>query len=80
LKTLVKPGVVLAGYVAAFLVADAALYLRELQMPAEAKTSVGVYAFGDLILFVEVLGVSARRTSDPMGTIGRDPRSIRKRS
>ena len=56
LKTLIKPGVVLAGYVAAFLVADAALYLRDLRMPAEAKTSVGMYAFGDLILFVEVFG------------------------
>jgi hypothetical protein len=59
LKRLIKPGVVLAGYFAAFLVADAALYLRELRMPAEAKTSVGMYAFGDLILFVEVFGVSA---------------------
>ena len=59
MKTLIKPGVVLAGYVAAFLVADAALYLRELRMPAEAKTSVGMYAWGDLILFVEVFGVSA---------------------
>ena len=59
MKTLIKPGVVLAGYVAAFFVADVALYLRELQMPAEAKTSAGMYAFGDLILFVEVFGVSA---------------------
>ena len=50
---------VLAGFVAAFLVADAALYLRELRMPAEAKTSVGMHAFGDLILFVEVFGASA---------------------
>ena len=59
LKMLIKPSMVVAGYVAAFLVADAALYLRELRMPAEAKTSVGMYAFGDLILFVEVFGVSA---------------------
>ncbi|MGA2062953.1 MAG: hypothetical protein ABSG67_20965 [Thermoguttaceae bacterium] len=59
MKTLIKSGMVLAGFVAAFLVADAALYLRELRMPAEAKTSVGMYAFGDLILFVEVFGVSA---------------------
>jgi hypothetical protein len=59
LKTFIKPAVVLAGYVAAFLVAAAALYWRELQMPAEAKTSAGMYAFGDLILFVEVFGVSA---------------------
>ena len=59
MKTLIKPGAVLAGYVAAFLVAGAALYLRELRMPAEAKASAGMYAFGDLILFVEVFGVSA---------------------
>ena len=61
MKQLVKVGAVLAGYVAAFLVADAALYLRELQTQGDpaVQASAGMYAFGDFILFIEVFGVSA---------------------
>ncbi len=59
MKTLIKLGVVLAACVAAFLVADAAVYLRDLRMPAEAKTSEGMYAWGECIFALEVFGVCA---------------------
>jgi hypothetical protein len=61
LKILIKLGVVLAGYVLAFLVADEALYLRQLETQGDpaVQASAGMYAFGDFILFIEVFGLSA---------------------
>jgi hypothetical protein len=61
LKKLIKPGVVLAGYVVAYLVADEALYLRQLQTQGDpaVQASAGMYAFGDFLLFIEVFGVLA---------------------
>ncbi len=57
MKGLVKCSVVLAGYAAAVLVASAAVYVRLLntQGPA-AQASAGMYAFGDLLLFVAAFG------------------------
>ncbi len=43
MKTLIKAGVVLAGYLAAVLAADAALYWRDLRMPADAKAAVAMH-------------------------------------
>jgi hypothetical protein len=60
MNALVKLGVVLAGYAAALLVAFAAVHVRQLQTQGEqAQASAGMYAFGDFVLFVVVLGVLA---------------------
>lgn len=56
----VKCGVVLAGYVAAVLVAGAALEVRLLNTQGpDADASAGMYAFGDALLFLAVFGVAA---------------------
>ena len=53
----VKFGVVLAGYVAAVLVASAALEIRLLNTQGpDAQASAGMSAFGDLLLFLAVFG------------------------
>jgi len=55
-----KAGMVLAGYVAAFVIASAAVAVHIATTdPAEASAASGMYAFGDLILFVAVFGVLA---------------------
>jgi hypothetical protein len=61
MKSLIKVSVVLAGYVAACLVAEGAVYLRELrpQWQAAARDSPGMAGFANLVLFVETLGVAA---------------------
>jgi hypothetical protein len=53
--------VVLAGYVVVFLVADEAVYLRQLrtQLGPAGQASAGMYAFGDFLLFIRILGVLA---------------------
>jgi hypothetical protein len=57
---LVKFGVVLAGYLAAGLVAGAALEIRLLNTQGpDAQGSGGMYAFGDAMLFSAVFGVTA---------------------
>jgi len=49
-----------AGYVAAFLVASAALAIRLAQTSGpDAQASSGMYAFGDMFLFLGVFGVIA---------------------
>ena len=60
MKALVKSGVVLAGYVAAVLLASAALAvrLRNTQGP-DTEASAGMYAFGDAMLFLAVFGFAA---------------------
>jgi hypothetical protein len=55
-----KFGIVLAGYVAAVLVAGAALEIRLLNTQGpDAQASAGMQAFGDLLLFLGVFGFAA---------------------
>ena len=57
---LAKLGLVIAGYVAACLIAYGAVYINDLFMdPAVLQASSGMSAFGDLILFIGVFGVLA---------------------
>jgi len=57
---LTKIGFVLSGYVAACLVASAVVYVYErLTQSAAAQASAGMYAFGDFLLFLAVLGILA---------------------
>ena len=57
MKRSLKIGVVIAGYIAALLIASAAVTLRiaTTSEPA-AQASSGMYAFGDLCLFVGLFG------------------------
>jgi len=60
MKALVKIGVVLGGYVAAVLAADAAVAVRVAHTSGpDAQASAGMYAFGDGLLFVAVFGALA---------------------
>ena len=60
MKALVKFGTVLAGYVAAVMVADAAVAARIAHTSGpDAQASAGMYAFGDGLLFVAVFGEAA---------------------
>lgn len=53
-------GLVIGGYVAACLIAVGVVYIYEwFTQDAAAQASSGMYAFGDLILFVGVLGFLA---------------------
>ena len=55
-----KSGVVLAGYAVAVLLASVAVAVRIAQTSGpDAQASAGMYAFGDLMLFVAVFGVAA---------------------
>ena len=60
MSTLAKVGLVIGGYVAACLIASGVVYVWELisQGPI-AQASSGMYAFGDLLLFIGVFGVLA---------------------
>lgn len=54
----VKAGLVAAGYLAAFAIAWAAVALRiAMTNPADASAASGMYAFGDVALFVIVFGI-----------------------
>ena len=57
MSRLTKVGLVIGGYVAACLIASAVVYVWELftQDPI-AQASSGMYAFGDLLLFIGVFG------------------------
>jgi hypothetical protein len=60
MKALVKVGTVLAGYVAAVLVANAAVAVRFAHTcGTDAQASAGMYAFGDGLLFVAVFSAVA---------------------
>ena len=59
IRTIAKPGIVIAGYVAAVIIATVAVNLRFLHQSAQAQNSPGMYAWGDLILFLEVYGLVA---------------------
>ena len=57
---LMKLGLVIGGYVAVCLAASGIVYIYELlTQDAAAQASSGMYAFGDLILFVAVFGILA---------------------
>ena len=58
MKCLVKCGAVLAGYIIAWVAASTAVAIRvaDTQGP-DAQASAGMYAFGDLILFLGVFGI-----------------------
>jgi len=60
IKTLVKLGVILAGYVIAFLAAWTAVYIGQRHRPDTwVQASAGMYAFGDTLLFAAVCGFIA---------------------
>jgi hypothetical protein len=55
-----KFGAVVVGYVAALLAAGAALEIRLLNTQGpDAQASAGMYAFGDLLLFIAVFSAAA---------------------
>jgi hypothetical protein len=57
---LTKLGLVIGGYVAACLSASAVVYVWQLYtQDASAQASAGMYAGGDLLLFIGVFGVFA---------------------
>ena len=60
MRPLAKIGLVVAGYVVAFLVASAvvAIHVAATSGP-DAQASSGMYAFGDSVLFLAVFGVAA---------------------
>ena len=60
MSKLVKLGLVIGGYVAACLIASAVVYVWQLYtQDASAQASAGMYAGGDLLLFIGVFGVLA---------------------
>lgn len=60
MKTLVKVGAVLVGYVAAVLAANAAVTVRITHTSGpDAQASAGMYAFGDGLVFIAVFGAAA---------------------
>jgi hypothetical protein len=60
MKPFLKVGVVAVGYIAAVLVASAAVGVRLATTSGpDAQASSGMYAFGDALLFVAVFGVAA---------------------
>jgi len=60
MKPFLKVGVVAGGYLAAFLIASAALAIRLANTNGpDAEASSGMYAFGDSALFVAVFGTVA---------------------
>jgi len=53
-------GLVTSGYVAACLIASGSVYVYQLfTQDATSQASAGMFAFGDLILFVGIFGVLA---------------------
>jgi len=57
---LAKLGLVTGGYLAACLVASGAVYVYQVfTQDAASQASAGMYAFGDVILFVGLFGVLA---------------------
>lgn len=55
-----KIALIAAGYVAAFLIASAAVAIRVAHTSGpDAQASSGMYAFGDTVVFVAVFGVTA---------------------
>lgn len=60
MSKLAKLGLVIGGYVAACLIASAFVYVwQQFTKDASAQASAGMYAGGDLILFIGVFGFLA---------------------
>jgi hypothetical protein len=61
IKPLVRPSVVLAGYIVAFLVATGAVYWRQVQTlgDPDMQASAGMYLFSDFLLFIKTFGLAA---------------------
>jgi len=60
MSKLAKLGAVMGGYVLACLAAGGVVYVNQLfTQDAAVQASAGMYAFGDLFLFIGVLGVLA---------------------
>ena len=60
MSNLAKLGVIIGGYTLACLVAYGVLYVYQLfTQDASAQASAGMYAFGDLLLFIGIFGVLA---------------------
>jgi len=60
MSRLAKLGLVIGGYVAACLIASGAVYVNGLfTQNSAAQASAGMYAFGDLILFIGIFGFLA---------------------
>lgn len=60
MKRFAKISLILAGYLAACLVASGAVYVNQLfYPPSAAQASAGMSAFGDFILFIGTFGVLA---------------------
>jgi len=60
MRPLLKFGIVAAGYIAAFLIASAVVAIRLANTNGpDAQAESGMYAFGDLMLFVAVFGIAA---------------------
>ena len=60
MSNITKLALVISGYVLAWLVASGAVYMNQLfTQNAAAQASAGMYAFGDLILFVGIFGFLA---------------------
>ena len=56
MSTVKRLGLIAAGYALSIIAGLAAVALNELLMPADAAQSSGMAAFGDIILFVLVVG------------------------
>jgi len=57
MSKLAKLGLVIGGYVAACLIASAVVYVwQQYTQDAAAQASAGMYAGGDLLLFIGVFG------------------------
>ena len=60
MSKLTKLGLILGGYILACLLASGAVYLyQSLTDSAVTQASSGMYAFGDLLLFIGVFGILA---------------------
>ncbi len=60
MSRLAKMGSVVGGYVAACLIASGIVYVREIfTQDTAAQASSGMYAFGDLLLFIGMFGIAA---------------------
>jgi hypothetical protein len=59
IRPLVKWSVVIAGYIIAFAIANAFVNARDLRSSPQDQASSGMFAWGDMILFLEVFGLAA---------------------
>jgi hypothetical protein len=59
MQTLTKVALVAAGYLAAGLLATLAVVVHRMATASDAVGSDGMYAFGELLLFIAVFGLVA---------------------